>query len=196
MQKIAKASLWLIASYFLVSCSSKSAKVVERADDESRPDWAKVTVPSYEHDGKKFFVGFVEVEGDSSRSAAMNMSDEKALSEPMSALDDNFLDQNQVGETLRKDGYFGQRLISATRGFRVPMPSLTIVNRYWETVLDGPHGQTALRAYSLAEISAADFEKAKRAYSDRLSSNSEIRKIMRDVGARQRDSVLNAQAEH
>ncbi len=106
----------------------------------------------------------------------------------------NFLDQNQVGETLRKDGYFGQRIISATRGFRVPMPSLTIVNRYWETVLDGPHGQTALRAYSLAEISAADFEKAKRAYTERLSSNSEIRKIMRDVGARQRDNVLNAQA--
>jgi len=192
MRRISIAGLCLVLSLSLANCSSKSAKVVERADDESKPDWARVTVPSYEENGKRFFVGFVEVDGDSSRSAAMNMSDEKALSEPMRALVDNFLDQNQVGETLRKDGYFGQRVISATRGFRAPMPSLTIVNRYWETVVDGPHGQTALRAYSLAEISVPDFEKAKRAYTEKLSSNGEIQRILRDVGSRQRDNVLHA----
>ncbi len=179
-------------AFLLPGCASRSAKVIERADDESKPGWARVTVPSYEENGKKYFVGFVEVDGDSSRSGAMNMSDEKALSEPMRALVDNFLDQNQVGETLRKDGYAGQRVISATRGFRVPMPSLTIVNRYWETVLDGPHGATSTRAYSLAEISIVDFEKAKRAYFERLSSNTEVKQILRDVGRRQRDNVLNA----
>lgn len=195
MLRVFFSGLLLSSALFLFGCASKSAQVLERADGESKPGWARVTKPSYEEGGKRFFVGFVEVDGDSSRSAAMNMSDEKALSEPMRALVDNFLDQNQVGETLRKDGYAGQRIISATRGFRVPMPSLTITERYWETVVDGPHGETATRAYSLAEISVADYEKAKRSYLERLSSNTEVKQILRDVGRRQRDNVLNAQAE-
>lgn len=192
MKRVVLSGFLLCAIVFLFGCAGKGAKVLERAEDESKPSWARVTKPSFDNDGKKYFVGFVEVDGDSSRSAAMNMSDEKALSEPMRSLVDNFLDQNQVGETLRKDGYAGQRIISATRGFRVPMPSLTITDRYWETVVDGPHGETATRAYSLAEITAADFDKAKRTYLERLSSNVEVKRILRDVGSRQRDNVLNA----
>ncbi len=192
MKRVLLSGFLLCSVIVLFGCAGKTAKVLERADDESKPSWARVTKPSFENDGKRYFVGFVEVDGDSSRSAAMNMSDEKALSEPMRSLVDNFLDQNQVAETLRRDGYAGQRIISATRGFRVPMPSLTITDRYWETVADGSHGETATRAYSLAEISAADFEKAKRSYLERLSSNTEVKQILRDVGRRQRDNVLDA----
>ena len=43
-----------------------------------------------------------------------------------------------------------------------------------------------------AEIGVPDFEKAKRAYLERLSSNTEVKQILRDVGRRQRDNVLDA----
>lgn len=182
--------LWILPLLYLAACSSSRTTVLERADDlDDRPEWAKVTVPSYEQDKQKYFVGYVEVGGDASPSGALNMSDEKALSEPMRSLVDQFLDQNQVGENLRKDAAIGQRIISATRGFRAPMPGLTVVKRYWETVQLDEHN-TVLRAYSLAEIPVADYEKVKAQYFERLSGNTEMRSILRDVGRRQRDLVL------
>lgn len=187
-------TLWLrllvLPFFYLVGCSSSRTTILERADDLSdRPDWAKVTVPSYEESKNRYFVGYVEVGGDASPSGALNMADEKALSEPMRSLVDQFLDQNQVGENLRKDAAIGQRIISATRGFRAPMPGLTVVKRYWETAQLDEH-TTVLRAYALAEIPVADYEKVKAAYFERLAGNTEMKSILRDVGRRQRDLVL------
>lgn len=190
------ALLGLVALGLISGCSSTGPKVIERADAlDEKPSWAKVTEPSFEENGKKYFLGFIELEGDVSKSAAMNMADEKALSEPTRAFVDQFLDQNQVGEELRSDSVVGRRIISATRGFRVPMPSLTIVKRYWETVATGPGPQatSSVRVYSLAEISIADFEKAKKDSLDRLANNTEMKKILRDVGQKQRDRILNPQ---
>jgi hypothetical protein len=175
---------------FVSACSTTGPKVLERADSlDEKPDWAKITEPSFEEHGKKYFLGFVELESDVSKSAAMNMADEKALSEPTRAFVDEFLDQNQVGEELRQNSVVGQRIISATRGFRVPMPSLTIVKRYWETISTGEHTSN-VRVYSLAEISLADFEKAKKDSLDRLNGNTEMKKIIREVGKKQRDRIL------
>lgn len=166
-------------------------QIVERADDLSfKPDWTELSKSSYERDGKMYFTAFIEVDGSSSKGAALNMSDEKALSEPMRAISEAFLDQNQVGEELRKDDMFGRRIISATKGYRPPMASLRISKRYWETVAQGDHS-LELRAYSLAEISIADFEAAKRAYERRLAGDPEVKKILDDVGAKQRDKVMD-----
>lgn len=187
--KFTRAASGLTFLIALAGCSS-GPPVVERVDGNwSSPSWATVTKPSWEDDGKKFFVGYVEVDGDASKSAAMNMSDEKALSEPMRSLVDEFLDQNQVGENLRRESTFGQRVISATRGFRAPMPSLTIVKRYWETVAPDKY-TTVTRCYSLAEISIKDFERAKAEYFERLANNTEMRAILRDVGRKQRERIL------
>lgn len=176
----------------VISCSSTGPRVLERADNlDDAPEWARVTRPTYEEDEKKFFVGFVELDGDASRSAALNMADEKALSEPMRSLVDEFLDQNQVGEEIRQDATYGQRIISAARSFRVPMPSLTITGRYWETVAPTPK-HASLRAFSLAEISNEDFEAAKKDFLRRLAGNTEIREILRDVGRKQREKILSA----
>ncbi len=184
-----------LAGAILTGCSS-GPKVLERADgDWSSPSWATIGRPSWEEDGKKYFIGFIEVDGEASKSAALNMSDEKALSEPMRSLVDQFLDQNQVGENIRKESSFGQRVISATRGFRAPMPSLTIVKRYWETVVANELGGSTTRAFSLAEISVKDFERAKNEYFERLAGNSEMRQIMRDVGKKQRDAILGSNTE-
>ena len=180
----------LLAIALLSGCSSTGSRVLERADGLwDSPDWARVTQPSYEEDGKKYFLGYVELDGLASKSAALNMADEKALSEPMRAFVDEFLDQNQVGEEIRQEGAVGQRVISATRGFRVPMPSLTIVKRYWETVAQDEH-TSSTRAYALAEISVDDFEKAKRDALARLNNNTEMRQILREVGKKQRDRIL------
>lgn len=183
-----------LLSFLFVSCSS-GPRVVERAESVgSKPKWATVLKPVYEEDGKMFFVGWIEVGGDASRSAALNMSDEKALSEPMRSLADQFLDQNQVGEELRRDGAYGQRVISATRSFRMPMPTLQVVRRYWETV-EVDAFTNATHAYSLAEVSVAEYERAKKDFFARLQGDSEVKKILREVGQKQRDAIFNARAE-
>lgn len=177
--------------FLLAGCSSTGPRVIETADGESHPSWASVLRPVYADDGKRFFVGYVEVDGDASRSSALNMADEKALSEPMRSLADQFLDQNQVGEELRRDGSVGQRVISATRSFRMPMPGLQIVKRFWETV-QVDQFTTATRAYALAEVTDAEYEKAKHDYFSRLRGDSEVAKILRDVGQQQRDAIFQA----
>ncbi len=177
--------------------TTPDVSVVERADSlSSKPEWASVTRANYEEEGKMFFLGYIEVDGDSSKSAALNMSDEKAMSEPLRALTDQFLDQNQVGEELRKDSSVGQRVISATRGYRPPMAGLKVVSRYWETVRvpnqsDPNITRVELRAYSLVELPKSDFENAKKAYFTRLSGEPAVKKILDEVGAAQIDSVMS-----
>ena len=174
----------------LISACSHGPRIIETADDESRPSWASTTKPRFIKDGKIYFVAYVEVDGNDSKSAAQNMSDEKAMSEPFRALADEFLDQNQVGEELRKAANVGQRVISATRGYRPPMPSLQIVNRYWEVRSMGEHGPLNLKAFSLVEIPIPDYEAAKAAYLNRLAGDSEVKKVLADVGEKQRRKVL------
>lgn len=197
MKKISLATI--LAAFFLVNgcASTPKATVLERADNMSEaPVWASTVTPFFERDGKYFYVGYVEVDGTSSKSAALNMSDEKALSEPLRSLTDQFLDQNQVGEELRKDSSVGQRVISATRGYRPPMPTLQIVNRYWETIRvpnanDTQLASLELRAFSLAQLSKSDFEDAKHAYFARLKGDSAVKKILDDVGAKQREQAVS-----
>ena len=178
-----------------VSCASNQViqSTVERADDvSSRPDWASLTKPIYEENGKKYFLGFVEVDSESSKSAALNMSDEKAISEPFRSIVDQFLDQNQVGEELK--GSTGQRIISSTRSSRPAITDLQIVKRYWELVepkpINGPV-RSSLRVYSLAEVSTAELERAKQRYLSSLSSNLNVKKVLDEVGALQREKALN-----
>ena len=178
----------------ITACTTTpSVSVIERADSlSSKPEWASITRSTFEESGKLFFLGYIEVSGDASKSAALNMADEKAMSEPLRSLTDQFLDQNQVGEELRKDSSVGQRIISATRGYRPPMAGLRIVHRYWETARvpnqDDPNiTKVELRAYSLAELSRADFESAKAAYFSRLRGESEVKKILEEVGVAQRE---------
>src|SRR2546421_4274459 len=69
-----------------------------RRHTRSDRDWSSDVCSS----DLKYFLGYIEVDQEASKSAALNMADEKALSEPMRALVDQFLDQNQVGEDVRR----------------------------------------------------------------------------------------------
>ena len=184
----------LMIALTLASCAhnpGNSVSVLERSDGlTEKPPWAAITASTSQKDGKLQFLGFSSFPGDVNVSAALNVSDEKALSEPMRSLVDAFLDQNQVGETLRDDTT-SQRIISATRGYRPPMPGLQVVKRYWETVVItvGYESKTELRCYSLAEIPASEFSSAKSQYLSRLAGNQEIKNILKDVGEKQRDAV-------
>jgi hypothetical protein len=181
---------------FLIGCAT-GPSVIERADNlSSKPEWASLLRSVYEEEGAMYFLGYVEVQGDASKSAALNMSDEKGMSEPFRALTDAFLDQNQVGEELRKDSAVGQRLISATRGYRPPMGGLHVVKRYWEVVRvpnqDDPDVTRAeLRSYSLVMLPKSDFEAAKRAYFDRLNGNSEVKTALEDIRKKQAEQVMS-----
>ncbi len=178
----------------LTACSSTGPRIIDRSDHGSAPGWTDITKPNYEEDGKRYFLGYVELNGDASKSAALNMADEKAMSEPMRGLVDQFLDQNQVGEEINHDSSLGQRVISSTRNYRPPMPSLVIAKRYWEVVHTIDNRQT-LRAYSLAEIPVTEFEKAKQQYFQRLSQNRELKQILSEVGEKQRERALSSENE-
>lgn len=186
----------------LAGCTSTGPRVLERADAlGSAPEWVQVTRPAFEEDGKKYFLGYVEVDGDANKSAALNMADEKALSEPMRALVDQFLDQNQVGEDVRHDAAIGSRIISATRGSRPPMPTLTIVKRYWEKVAEREanldvYGASKVRAFALAEISVPEYERAKREVFLRLSGNTQLKQVLDEVGSKQRENILGETAHN
>jgi|GEM_PF-1260806 len=200
----------LISTCFLLSCQTGSVTnseeigartsrtmVIERADGlQSSPDWASLTKSNYEEAGKMYFLGYIEVDGDSLKSAALNMSDEKALSEPMKSIVQEFLDQNQVGEDLMQST--GQRIISATRGSRIPLPGMYISKRYWESIetLSSKNESgvnSRLRAYSLGEVSVTEYQRAKQKYLERLEGNTEVQNILKEVGAKQRDRLLSSQ---
>lgn len=174
---------------FGFGCSSTSVRVIERADSlSSRPDWVSTTKTAYTDHDKTYFIGTVTVDGDASATAALNMSDEKAMSEPTRALVDDFFDQNQVGEDLRAST--GKRLISSLRKNRVPMPGLTVTSRYWERVAipQGPApDKIELRVFSLAEIPTTEFEGAKKAAVAKLNADPEIKQDLEKVAAQQRD---------
>jgi hypothetical protein len=166
--------------------------VIERSDElKSTPAWARLDAPLSENPGKIIFTGFVTVPGQSSKSAALNMADEKALSEPMRNIVSAFLDQNQVGEDLRSHDQVGQRIISATRNLRPAMPSLRITRRYWETRVtqDPATGETLmqLHAWAQAEVDESDFVRARRETLHRMQGEPQIRQILDEVGKEQRE---------
>jgi len=192
----------LVFSFVAVSCATgipkASVQVLERSDSyTSKPEWASIDHPTKTENGKKTFTSSVTVEGDDvSKSALLNMSDEKAFSEPMRSLVDQYLDQNQVGEDIRSSGTVGTRIISAARGYRPPMPSLEVINRYYETVIVTlPNGsyRYETRAYSRVSVEVGDYEKAKRIYFNRLNGTSEVQNVLKEVGAQQREAIQNAQ---
>ena len=191
-----KTFLSVVAFVTLISCASTNGvSVLERADHlSSAPSWASITNGAPVIEGKLTFLGYVEVDADASKSATANMADEKARTEPFRALVDQYLEQNQLSEDLRKDSSISQRIISSTRGYLPPLPSMAVTKRYWEVVRterkDGS-AREELRFYSLAEVSKNDFENAKKVYFQRLNGNKETKAILNDVGAKQRDAVLN-----
>jgi hypothetical protein len=184
-------------SVMMQSCvTTPSVTVMERADNlGTAPEWASFSHPQRNDDKHVRFLGYVEVPGDSLKSAAFNMADEKALSEPMRSLVDNFLQQNQVGEELRADGVFGRRIISATSGYRPAIPSLQITQRYYEVVVVKSgisEDETRLRVWSLAEASRHDFDRARASYLRRLNGEPEVKKILDNIGAKQIEQVMKS----
>ncbi len=184
-------------SVMMQSCvTTPSVTVMERADNlGTAPEWASFSTPQRNDDKHVRFLGYVEVPGDSLKSAAFNMADEKALSEPMRSLADAFLQQNQVGEELRADGVFGRRIISATSGYRPAIPSLQVTQRYYEVVVVKSgigEDETRLRVWSLAEASRHDFDRARASYLRRLNGEPEVKKILDNIGAKQIEQVMKS----
>jgi len=187
-------------SVMMQSCvTTPSVTVMERADNlGTAPEWASFSTPQRNDDKHVRFLGYVEVPGDSLKSAAFNMADEKALSEPMRSLVDNFLQQNQVGEELRADAVFGRRIISATSGYRPAIPSLQITQRYYEVVVVKSgigEDETRLRVWSLAEASRHDFDRARASYLRRLNGEPAVKKILDNIGAKQIERVMKPDAK-
>jgi hypothetical protein len=187
-------SLAFAALVILSGCVTRpSVQVIERADNLSEaPSWTSFTNVQAADNGAVNFLGYMEVNGDAQISAAFNMSDEKAMSEPLRSLVDAFLDQNQVGEEYGADSTFGRRIISVTSGYRPAMPSLHIATRYYELVV--VHSgiaadQLKLRVWSRAVTSLPDFDHAKKQYSRRLAGEPEIRRMLNEIGKKQIQKV-------
>ena len=177
-----------------VSCATNSVTVLQRASElSSRPEWADVTQSVQNQGDKTFFLGYVELGVDSSKSAAMNMSDQKAYSAPMDSMVDAFFQQNSVAEDLRQDSSISELVMSSARNSRPPMPGLRVAKRYWEVIeVKSAVGLSyQLHVFSLAEIPTSEYEKAKRAVLARLNGNKELKNVLKEVSKTQRDQLLN-----
>lgn len=193
-----KGSLRLLSFCFLglYACATTGARIIERADNlSSSPDWAMQSKTSWDENGKRYFVGWIEVPGDRSKSAALIGSDRKAMDMPWQSLTQEFFEQVQMAEELEKDATLVERVTSEVRGKR-PQAAVTITKHYWEVVEVKKAEATEydLRAYSLAEITTQEFERAKKKYFDELRKSSEVKKVLNQVGEVQRNKVLNRES--
>ena len=144
----------------LAHCASEPYKVVERADDLSdRPAWASWTKVSAAVEGKRYFIGYVELSGDASKAAALNLSDLKALLEPYRTLFPDWKDRTSALEDPL-NGIQGARSlewVSLTRE-GIALPSMVISDRYWEILQDKDEPtRRILRAYSRVSVLESDW---------------------------------------
>ncbi len=175
----------------VVGCSTTPSRKIETtvidASDTNKPQWAHVGNVVTKKDNKIQFLGYVELDGSVRKSAAFNMADEKALSEPFRSLVKEFIDQSKIGESITNDESISERIIVSTRKMRPAMPSLQVINRYYEVV--EVHSSTGveklLRVYSLSEVSESDYAKASRDYVSKLNGSSEMKQILDEVAKTQ-----------
>ena len=161
--------------------------ILERADDlKEKPKWASITDPLTEDAKNYYFLGYVEVDADSRKSAALNMSDEKAFSEPFRSMVNSYLDQNQVAEELKES--IGQRIISSTNSERPYLAKFHISKRYWEIVeTKNSQGEynTTLRCFSLGSVPKQEYEQAKLQLNKKLNAHSQIKNLLNEIGKKQ-----------
>lgn len=179
-----------------ISCTSSNyVNVLQRADHLSEtPEWASLTNSVASDKEKTYFLGYIELLADSSKSAALNMSDQKAYSAPMESMVNEFFQQNKIAESLRKDIAIGELIMSSLRSSRPAMPGLRITKRYWEIIeVKSAQGYNQqLHVFSLAEIPTQEYEQAKRDVISKLNNDSELSKSLNDIAKRQQDKVLPA----
>ena len=101
----------------------------------------------------------------------------------------------QYGADLKKDSITFQEISSATRSYRPILSTFDVAKKYWETIaLVGPDGQGSvdLRVFCLAEVNTSEVVKARKAFITQANGNPEVKQILKDIGQKQRDKVLNS----
>ena len=182
-----------ITSISLGCTTTNSVSVLQRADNlSSAPDWASITKSVMQDKDKNYFLGYVELNADVSKSAALNMADQKAYAAPMEAMVDAYFQQNKIAEDLKKDSSISELVMSSARSDRPPMPGLRVSKRYWEIIeVKSEKGiEQQLHVFSLAEIPSTEYEKAKKDVLAKLNGNSELKKTLDDVAKKQRDQIF------
>jgi hypothetical protein len=182
-----------LITFFTACASTASVTVIQRADHlTATPEWASLTNGDTEEKGKSYWIGYVEVGSDASKSAALNMADQKAYARPMEAMVDAYFQQNKIAEDLRKDSAISELILSAARSQRPPMPGLRVSKRYWELVeVRSSKGiEQQLHVFSRVEIPTEEYEQAKKAVLAKLNGNPDLKKALDDVAKRQQDQLL------
>ena len=178
---------------FSACASTNSVTVIQRADQlSSTPEWASITNSVTSGKDKTFFIGYVELSVEASKSAAMNMADQKAYASPMESMVEAYFQQNKVAEDLKKESGVSELIMSAARSERPAMPGLRVTKRYWEVIeVKSALGiSQQLHVYSLAEIPTAEYEKAKKDVLAKLNGNSQLKKQLDEVAERQMNKLV------
>jgi hypothetical protein len=180
----------------LCSCATtNSVSVLQRADHlSSTPEWASVTNSITEDKDKTYFLGYVELDSEASKSAALNMADQKAYAAPMESMVEAYFQQNKIAEDLKKNSGVSELILSAARSERPAMPGLRVKKRYWEIVeVKSSKGtEQQLHVFSQAEIPTTEYEKAKKDVLAKLNGNSALKKQLDEVAQKQQDQLLNS----
>jgi len=191
------AIMTIAAAVVSVSCATTpSVTVVQRADYlSSKPEWATLSNAVYADKASTFFLGYVELDSEVSKSAALAMADQKAYAMPMESMVDAYFQQNKVAEDLRKNSSISELLMSTARNSRPAMPGLRVSKRYWEVVQvrSDKGSNEQLHVYSLAEIPTTEFEKAKRDVLANLNGNSELKRNLDDIAKKQQEKLMGSE---
>jgi hypothetical protein len=183
-----------LALMFAACATSPSVTVVQRADHLSEtPSWVSLSNAVTADKQNTYFLGYVELGADVSKSAALNMADQKAYASPMESMVEAYFQQNKVAEDLKKNSAVSELLMSAARNSRPAMPGLRVTKRYWEVVeVKNDKGtEQQLHVFSLAEIPSSEYETAKKEVLSKLGSDSALKRSIDEIAKKQQEQLLN-----
>lgn len=190
-------ALFFAAVVITTACTTTpSVTVVQRADYlSSKPEWATLSNAVHSDKANTYFLGYVELDSEVSKSSALSMADNKAYAMPMESMVDAYFQQNKIAEDLRKNSSVSEMIMSSARNSRPAMPGLRVSKRYWEVVQVKTERGTdeQLHVYSLAEIPTQEFEKAKREVLANLNGNSELKRNLDEVAKKQQEQLLSSE---
>lgn len=185
----------IVISLLSASCTTTpSVTVIQRADYiNAKPEWASLSNAVHSDKQNTYFLGYVELDADVSKSSALTMADNRAYSMPMESMVEAYFQQNKLAEDLRKSSAVNELLMSSARSSRPAMPGLRVSKRYWEVVQVKTEKGTSeqLHVYSLAEIPNNEFETAKKDVLSKLNGNSELKKNLDEIAKKQQENLLN-----
>lgn len=186
-------SFLFICSAFLTSCSSYQEKVISRMDDVSdKPDWATLSKPVYEKEGKIWAVGLETGSANDKVTALSRIADNNARVELIKIVTNKVTSVFQNVQEGVSDGSELSRHMS-TESSEVVTKNISPERKYWEKVLiPDENGEKVikLRVFSLLSVPKSAIQKM---IQDIADKDKGLSKELKSKVDKQLDKIIDQQ---